>query len=113
MAYQRLVKKILKQEGVVGEIEVSFAEGEKVRELNRRYRKKDRSTDVLSFAYGEKDGLLGDVIICREVAKKNAPLFGNSYRQELKRLVVHGVLHVLGYDHGRKMSDAEKTYQQL
>lgn len=113
MAYQRLVKKILKQEGVKGEIELSFATEDKVRELNRRYRKKDRPTDVLSFAYGEKEGLLGEVIICREVARKNAPLFGNSYRRELKRLVVHGVLHVLGYDHGRKMSNAEKTYQKF
>ncbi len=94
--FERLVKKIIKREKFAGRIDVTLVSGAKMRALNRRYRKIDKSTDVLSFSYGE-DGVMGDVFI----AEKD------------KRLVIHGVLHVLGYDHGRKMSHAEKIYEKL
>ncbi|MDD4178761.1 MAG: rRNA maturation RNase YbeY [Candidatus Margulisbacteria bacterium] len=90
-------------------MDVSFVSEKEIRRLNKAYRKKDKATDVLSFAYG-RDGIMGDVLICKAVAKKNAGKFNNTYEQELKRLVIHGVLHVLGYDHGREMSHAEKIY---
>ena len=93
--YEQLVRKIVKGEGFKGRIDVTFVSGAKMRELNRRYRKKDKSTDVLSFSYGEGP-ILGDVFIT----------------EKSKRLVIHGALHVLGYDHGRKMSHAEKIYAQ-
>jgi len=90
-------------------VDVSFVDEKEIRRLNKKYRKKDKATDVLSFAYGN-EGIMGDVLICKAVAKRNAGLFNNTYEQELERLVIHGVLHVLGYDHGREMSHAEKIY---
>lgn len=81
-----------------------------MRELNKKFRQKDKPTDVLSFNYDGK--LLGDVIISRETTRRNAARYGVSYGDEVKRLVIHGTLHVLGYDHGRAMSDAEKIYSK-
>jgi rRNA maturation RNase YbeY len=71
-----------------------------MRQLNARYKRQDRVTDVLSFALTIPDGrLAGDIYICRAEAVRQARLHGRPGREELLRLVVHGVLHVLGYDH--------------
>jgi len=110
--FEILIKKILKGEKVAGKVDLSFVRDKTMRGLNRRFRKKDQSTDVLAFPYGEKE-LLGDVIISSDTARRNAKSFGVAYREEVKRLVIHGVLHVLGYDHGSKMRNAEKIYTQL
>ena len=107
-----LVNKILKAEKAEGQVDVSFVNDAEMQELNRRYRKKDKPTDVLAFPYGE-GGILGDVIISKDTARRNAKKFGVSYNSEVKRLIVHGVLHVLGYDHGKEMSGAEKIYQKF
>lgn len=110
--FERLVKRIIKAEKKNGKIDVSFVDDKKIRMLNRKFRKKDKPTDVLAFPYDEGK-VLGDVIISRDTTKKNAKRYGVPYRDELKRLVIHGTLHVLGYDHGRKMSRAEKIYAKL
>lgn len=110
--FERLINKILRQEKVEGIIEVSLVSDLEIRRLNQKFRKKDQPTDVLSFYLGE-DGFIGDIIISPETAKKNASLYGLGYRQELKRLVVHGVLHLLGYQHGRRMRHAEEIYQKF
>lgn len=109
--FNKLVKTILQREKRSGQVDVSLVDDQVIWKLNQRFRGKNRPTDVLAFSYGS-DGMLGDVIISSETARKNARSFGVSYRQELKRLVVHGVLHVLGYDHGKRMSYAEKIYQK-
>lgn len=88
-----------------------LVDDEQIRELNRRFRRKDKATDVLSFTMNE-DGNLGDIAISVETTKRNARRYGVTYRTELKRLVIHGVLHVLGYDHGQRMRNAEKTYEK-
>ena len=73
--------------------------------LNRDYRGKDRPTDVLSFAQREgdfaflEDPLLGDVIISLETTRRQAEERGHSLERELQILLVHGILHLLGYDH--------------
>lgn len=112
MIYKRLVKAVLEKEKADGMVDVNMVNDAKIQELNKKFRKKDKPTDVLAFTYGGS-GILGDVIISRDTARKNARNFGIAYREEIKRLVIHGVLHVLGYEHGRKMSHAEKTYQKL
>lgn len=96
-----IVRRILKNEKKSGRIDVSFVSDDEIHRLNKRYRGKDRPTDVLSFNYDEGD-ILGDVIISKKQAKS-----------DVKRLIIHGTLHVLGYDHGRKMRDAEKIYSQF
>ncbi|MBI5399369.1 rRNA maturation RNase YbeY [Candidatus Saganbacteria bacterium] len=106
------MKNILTREKGKGTINLSFVSDEEMRGLNRRFRKKDKPTDVLSFLMDE-DGILGDLVISTETTKRNAKKYGVSYKTEVKRLVIHGVLHLLGYDHGVKMRHAEKIYQKF
>jgi probable rRNA maturation factor len=72
----------------------------RVRALNRQYRKQDKATDVLSFP-SEESGFLGDVVIASGVAARQAREAGHSLATELRVLALHGLLHLLGYDHER------------
>ena len=81
-----------------GEVTVAVVPDARVRALNHRYRRKDRVTDVLSFA-AEEPGELGDVVIAAGVAARQARLAGHSLAVELRVLALHGLLHLLGYDH--------------
>jgi len=83
-------------------VSVSFVKKGTMKKLNRIYRKKNRPTDVLSFNMNE-GRLLGDVVVCPSVAKANARKYNVSFNAEISRLVAHGLLHLLGYDHGKKM----------
>jgi probable rRNA maturation factor len=84
-----------------------------MRRLNREYRRVDRTTDVLSFPLFEpdelkrrKDVLLGDVVISIPTARRQAAAYGAPLQRELERLLIHGVLHLLGHDHEE---EAERT----
>ncbi len=91
------------------EINVTFVDDEKIREINRDFRNIDSSTDVLSFPLGENGeydvnpenqfSMLGDVIISTEHALNQAALYGHGVDREIAFLTVHSVLHLLGYDH--------------
>ena len=81
-----------------GEMTVAVVPDARVRALNHRYRRKDRVTDVLSFA-AEEPGELGDVVIAAGVAARQARQAGHSLSVELRVLALHGLLHLLGYDH--------------
>lgn len=86
--------------------EISFllCDDERITTLNGRYRGMQRPTDVLSFP-GDEEGtggaVVGDIAISLDTLRRNAAAFGVSEEEELKRLVVHGVLHLSGMDHGR------------
>jgi probable rRNA maturation factor len=85
-----------------------------IRKLNRKYRRKDKATDVLSFHIGDDD-LLGEVYISLQRAKVQARRYGVSYEDELKRLLIHGLLHLMGYDHIKRadrliMEEKENAY---
>jgi len=81
-------------------VSVAFLGPTRMRRLNREWKHHDRPTDVLSFALPGPGGeLMGDIYICPAVARAEAMRRGIPARQELIRLVVHGTLHVLGYDH--------------
>jgi len=88
-----------------GGLAIALASDAEVRALNRRYRRKDQATDVLSFpALGARTAesgsdLLGDLVIATGVARRQAAAAGHSYSTELKILALHGLLHLLGYDH--------------
>jgi probable rRNA maturation factor len=95
MALSALAGRTLEAEGVSdGELSLSFVTDEEMADLHRRYMGEPGPTDVLSFPMGE-DALLGDVVVCPSEAARNGP----DLASELRLLVVHGILHLLGYDH--------------
>ena len=97
---QRIVAAVLKGERRSADVMVTFLGPTRMRALNREHLGHDRPTDVISFALPTPDGrLVGDIYICRAVAAVQARSLGVPLREELVRLVVHGTLHVLGYDH--------------
>src|SRR5688572_30973065 len=81
-----------------GDVCVALVSDARMRALNRQFRGKDRVTDVLSFP-AETRGFLGDVVIAAGVAKKQAKAAGHSLNTEIRVLTLHGLLHLLGYDH--------------
>ncbi len=96
----------LLQEGCAGDATIRITDGETVRELNRTYRNIDSETDVLSFPAQEGESLLcvpdrylGDIAISLPRAKLQAEEYGHSLKRELSFLTVHGILHLIGYDH--------------
>jgi len=93
----------MQAEGCHPEAELSIAIGDDawIQSLNRKYRKKDRATDVLAFPQDmgpEGTPLLGDVAISAETAKRQAQELGHSFEHELALLLVHGILHLTGWD---------------
>jgi len=84
----------------------------RVRGLNRRYRGKSTATDVLSFPAGEP-GELGDVVIALGVARRQAEAAGHSLATELRVLALHGLLHLLGYDHERDAGEMGRLERRL
>ena len=85
-----------------GIVSVALVSDHRVRELNRRYRRKDYATDVLSFPNPQSSiphPLLGDIVIARGVARRQAREARHSEQTELRVLALHGLLHLLGYDH--------------
>ena len=106
---KRIAEKVLKGEKRGNKtISIALVGKIKIKELNRRYRKKDKATDVLSFLYDQG----GEIVLCFEVIKKNARKFGLSAKTELLRSLIHGMLHLLGYDH-EKNEKEEKKMQNL
>lgn len=95
----------LLQEKAKGDLSVLIGTPEDIRTLNRDFRSVDRITDVLTFPAWEgdmplvADGYLGDIMICLERAHEQAEEYGHSIERELAFLTVHGVLHLLGFDH--------------
>lgn len=81
--------------------------------VNGEFRNKPRPTDVLSFPANAfpKTDLLGDLLICPAVARTQLKDFGTTYPRELERLVVHGVLHLFGYDHETGPADARRMFR--
>ncbi len=87
-------------------LNIVIVDNKKIREINKEYRGKDSVTDVISFAFEEVDDVdyidmrfLGEIYISYERCKEQASDFGHSVRREFSYLAVHGLLHLLGYDH--------------
>ena len=117
------------------ELSIVLVSDRRIRNLNRRYRKKDAATDVLAFPLMAEAGirpgrlqrrpgpslrkpagrlpwLLGDVVISLATARRQAHSFGHGLHQEVLRLLVHGVLHLLGYDHERGSREAARMARE-
>jgi probable rRNA maturation factor len=110
------------QEG--SELSVTFVSNERIQEINREYRDKDRPTDVISFALEEMgEGeleivgndiprILGDIIISVPKAREQAEEYNHSFMRELGFLAVHGLLHLLGYDHMNEKDEKQMFDRQ-
>jgi len=96
---RRVLRAAARDLGVSGELAVVLAGDRTLRSLNARYRGKDKPTDVLSFPGPGGEAGLGDVVISLDTAERNARALGRTLPQEVDVLALHGLLHVLGYDH--------------
>ena len=119
MLIRRTILETLDYEGMENDVEVSvtFTDDEGIRELNNKFRKMDKPTDVLSFPLfdyeGEKEeplfdelaNNLGDIVISLERAMAQANEFGHSFEREVAFLTAHSMLHLLGYDHETSEED--------
>ncbi len=105
-----VIKRTLKWEKVKNaNFSIVFVDNEKIQELNKNYRHIDKVTDVISFAFEDNQKVvynnirfLGEIFICIPRMIEQAELYGHSEERELAFLVVHGLLHLLGYDHMEK-----------
>jgi probable rRNA maturation factor len=89
------------------ELSILLVSDREMRTLNRRWRGRDRATDVLSFPQDDGRGaILGDVVISVDTARRQAAEQGTPLRRETGRLLIHGLLHLLGYDHERSAGEA-------
>jgi probable rRNA maturation factor len=101
---------------VRGTVNIAMVSDATVRELNRRYRGIDRATDVLSFPVDPVTStplFLGDIVIARGVARRQARAAGYSERIELRVLALHGLLHLIGYDHEHDDGRMRRVEQRL
>ena len=112
---EEIVKKVLNKVAELygleenTEVSITLTDDAYIKELNTQYRNKDCTTDVLSFALNEGEepeivdgpavNLIGDIIISVETAKRQAEEYGHSLEREMAFLTVHGMMHLLGYDH--------------
>ncbi|MGB5370619.1 MAG: rRNA maturation RNase YbeY [Flavobacteriaceae bacterium] len=80
-----------------GNLSFIFCADDYLLELNKKYLNHDRYTDIISFDYSEGPTVAGDVFISVERVKENAKLFGTTFEEELRRVMAHGVLHLMGY----------------
>lgn len=97
---KKLAEKVLKKEKEKLDISIAFIGSEEIKELNKKYRKKNKPTDILSFLY--KKGEFGEIVICPSQIKMG-----------LNQTLIHGILHLLGYNHGKKMIEKEKYYLDI
>ena len=95
-----------------GTMTIAIVSDARVRALNRKFRKKDKATDVLSFP-SEESGYLGDVVISSGVAARQARAAGHPLATELRVLALHGLLHLLGYDHERDDGQMARLERRL
>lgn len=96
--FENIITKATEMEGYDGgEISIALVDNAKIKELNKKFRKKNEVTDVLSFPMDEE--ILGDIIISAERALSQSKDYGHSFKREICYLVTHGILHLLGYNH--------------
>jgi probable rRNA maturation factor len=110
----RVAKILFKGENIEIEKEISLVlvNDREIKNLNKEYRGKNEPTDVLSFMNASGPLLhyssLGEIVICPKVVKKNAEEDKSNFKKELVFVFIHGILHLLGYEHEKNKTDAEK-----
>ena len=114
---RRLTQAVLQQAGYPSaNLSLTFVGKTRMQNLNRTYRQRDYATDVLAFpmqdALQSPLAFVGDVVICVPVALAQASRFGNTADEEILRLLIHGTLHLLGYDHETTEREAKRMKQK-
>ncbi len=115
------IKRVLRSEGADLSVDVIFVDDDFMKRLNRKFTRRRKTTDVLSFGMNEGENMtvgypsLGDIYVSLDQAKRQAVEYGISLKEETSRLVVHGLLHLLGYDHKNRaqmkiMKEKEEAY---
>ena len=107
---KKTAAEILKKESIRGrlkkkDLSIALVGQKRIKELNKRYRGKNRPTDVLAFEDGEN---WGEVIICPVEIKKNAKKFNSTFKKEEARVLIHGILHLFGYDHEKEEKEEKR-----
>jgi len=105
---KKAAEKVLGGEKKEGDLSIALVGQGRIRELNKKYRGKNRATDALAFP---GDGL-GEIVICLGEVKKNAKRFNSTFEKELARVLIHGILHLLGYDHERPGKEAKQMKEK-
>ena len=109
--FEEITEKVLEGEKKKeANLSIALVGQSRIRELNKRYRGKNRVTDVLAFP--DKEIGLGEIVICFREVKKNAKKFSSTFEKELARVLIHGVLHLLGYDHEKSDAQAKKMEEK-
>jgi rRNA maturation RNase YbeY len=117
---KKIAKIVLDGEGKgKSDLSVAIIGPGKMRGLNKRYLGRNRVTDVLAFGENSKFQIpnsksrgIGEIVICLSEVKKNAKKFKSSFEKELARVLIHGILHLLGYDHKKNEKEAEKMEEK-
>jgi len=114
-ALAKFVGRARRASGVRGAVSVLVTSSRELQALNRRFRRKNKPTDVLSFPAmpGLAPGFAGDVAISAEIAKQNARRLGHTAGEEIRILVLHGMLHLAGYDHERDNGEMQRKEARL
>lgn len=110
----RFVAKASRAAKLRGEVNVLVTTGHELRSLNRRFRKRDKTTDVLSFpSLLDQSKFAGDIAISADLAARNAKQLGHSSSLEIKILTLHGLLHLSGHDHEADNGEMDRAERRL
>ncbi|MBV9073889.1 MAG: rRNA maturation RNase YbeY [Acidobacteria bacterium] len=113
-SFSRFLQRAQRAAGITGEVNVRIASSSEMRRLNREFRHKDAATDVLSFPAFQSGGkIAGDIAISADIARANARELGHSFEDEVRVLLLHGLLHLAGHDHESDDGEMRKLEQQL
>ncbi len=108
MRFERKIENLKKD--ILGKrysLSIAYVSLNKSREINKKYRGKNRATNILSFSLRKNEG---ELLLCKSVIKKEAKNFKKKFKEWLGFLVIHGMLHLKGMEHGKRMEKAEEKY---
>ncbi|MEM9599558.1 MAG: rRNA maturation RNase YbeY [Pseudomonadota bacterium] len=97
----------------LGELSVVLSDDEAVQDLNRRFRDRDKPTNVLSFPMPPGSGLMGDVVLARQTIAREAAEQGKTFEHHFTHLLIHGVLHLQGFDHQTDAQAADMEAREV
>jgi probable rRNA maturation factor len=106
MEFEKIKQEIL---GKDYSLSIAYVSAKKSREINKKYRNKDKPTNVLSFAL---DKNFGELVLCKSVIRKELKKFGRNFEELLGFLVIHGMLHLKGMEHSSRMERLERKYDK-